>query len=376
MAIVCAAAASTRSGALSLPGVVVHRLPAGGIQPQVATDERAVIHLIYFRGDPSHGDAFYARSQDDGRSFSAPIRVNSVAGSVMATGTVRGAQIAVGRGGRVHVAWNSSTPTSPGATPMYYTRLTDTGTAFEPQRNVMRDGYNIDGGGAVAADRLGHVYVVWHANAPGERDEGTRRLWIARSQDDGRTFEHERPIFDDPTGACGCCGIGAIAASTGSLFVLFRSAFEIVHRDMYLLTSRDNGGSFAGRKVDLWNVGACVMSTQTFSEGRAGVYTAWETEGQVYLARVDAATGGVAQKTPAPGADRTRKHPAVAINGNGDVLLAWTESTGWNRGGLAAWQVFNAAGTRVGDPGHADGVPVWGLVAAYPRRDGGFTIAF
>jgi hypothetical protein len=77
--------------------------------------------------------------------------------------------------------------------------------------NVMPAAYNIDGGGAVAADRNGHVYVVWHANVPGEGEEGKRRVWITRSDDDGRTFEPERAVFDEPTGACGCCGLGAFA---------------------------------------------------------------------------------------------------------------------------------------------------------------------
>jgi hypothetical protein len=50
---------------------------------------------------------------------------------------VRGPRIAVGRSGRVHVAWNGSPSTAPGAIPMVCTRLNDAGTAFEPQRNLM-----------------------------------------------------------------------------------------------------------------------------------------------------------------------------------------------------------------------------------------------
>src|SRR5712692_1965417 len=218
--------------AFTRPMVTVQRLPEDATQPQATVDQRGTAHLVYFRGEPAHGNAFYM-SLRDGATFSQPIRVNSTPGTVIATGTVRGAQVAVGRNGRVHVAWNGSRSTAPGATPMFYTRLNDAGAAFEPQRNVMHDAYDIDGGGAVAADREGHVYVVWHANAPGERTEGQRRVWVARSSDDGHTFERERSVFDEPTGACGCCGLGAFADTRGSIFVLFRSAFEIVHRDMY-----------------------------------------------------------------------------------------------------------------------------------------------
>lgn len=359
----------------TVPTVTTRRVPDGGIQPQVAVDEAGAVHHIYFRGVPAHGDVFYIRSTDGGRSFSPPIQVNSIAGSAIATGTVRGAQIAVGRSGRVHVAWNGSRSTAATPAAMWYTRLNDHGTAFEPERTVMHGAYNIDGGGAVAADRAGHVYVVWHANAPGEREEANRRVWIARSADDGRSFDHERAIFDEPTGACGCCGLGAFASRQSGVYVLFRSAFEVVNRDMYLLTSRDFGQRFSGTRIDRWNAGVCMMSTQAFAESTSSLFTAWETQGQVYMGRIDRETGAVSNVVGPSGDDRTRKHPALAVNGRGDVLLAWTEGTAWNKGGAARWQVFDASGKPIGEPGRADGVSVWGLVAAY-QVDEGFVVIY
>ena len=89
------------------PEVVFKRLPAGAIQPQTAVDEKGQVHLVYFRGDPANGDLFYERSKD-GLTFSEPIRVNSTPGSAVAIGNIRGARIAVGRGGRVYIVWNGS----------------------------------------------------------------------------------------------------------------------------------------------------------------------------------------------------------------------------------------------------------------------------
>jgi hypothetical protein len=93
------------------------------------------------------------------------------------------------------------------------------------------------------------------------------------------------------------------------------------------------------------------------------------------MGRVDAAAGTVGSVTGAPGGDRTRKHPALAVDRNGFVLLAWTEATSWGRGGSAAWQLYDGAGAAVGPPGHAAGVPAWGLVAVYPTSTG-FSILF
>lgn len=89
------------------------RVPDGGIQPQITTGPDGLVHLIYYKGDAGHGDLFYVRSRDEGATFSSPIRVNSQEGSSIAAGTIRGGQIAVGRKGRVHVAWNGSNSLSP-----------------------------------------------------------------------------------------------------------------------------------------------------------------------------------------------------------------------------------------------------------------------
>ena len=94
--------------------VTLARVPDGGIQPQIAMDEKGAIQLIYFKGDPGNGDLYYARSRDGGATFSKAVRVNSVPGSAVATGNIRGARIAVGKNGRVHVAWNGSHALTPG----------------------------------------------------------------------------------------------------------------------------------------------------------------------------------------------------------------------------------------------------------------------
>src|SRR5262249_21185542 len=117
------------------------RAPDHGIQPQVAVDAKGVVHLLYFKGDPAGGDVFYATSKD-GAHFGHPLRVNSQAGSAIALGAIRGAQLALGKDGRVHVAWSgshSALPAAPGkAVPMLYARLDDKGSAFEPQRNLIQ----------------------------------------------------------------------------------------------------------------------------------------------------------------------------------------------------------------------------------------------
>src|SRR4029077_19021439 len=100
--------------------------------------------------------------------------------------------------------------------------LADDGSAFEAQRNVIGEHYGLDGGGSVAADLEGNVYVAWHAgDGTGEQN---RRIWVVRSSDEGRTFQSEAPADTEKRGVCGCCGMKAFADREGTVYLLYRSA--------------------------------------------------------------------------------------------------------------------------------------------------------
>ena len=371
----------------SAAAVVVRRVPNGGIQPEAAVDARGVLHLLYFAGDPAGGDLFYVRSTDFGATFSAPIRVNSQQGSAIATGTIRGGQLAVGRGGRIHVTWNGSDLAQPrgpinpdmkkpGA-PFLYARSTAEGAAFEPQRNLNAHVYSIDGGGTVAADGAGNVYAAFHGNKEGEaRGEDHRKVWLTRSQDDGGTFGEAASVWDTGTGACGCCQTRLLATSGGGLALLYRSAANLTNRDVYVVTSRDGGRRFAGSRVQPWSLNACPMTSMSLAAGGDQLMAAWETAGQVYLGRVDAAAGTVPVTTAAPGDGTGRKHPRLAIGAGGESMLVWTERTAWAKGGAIAWQVFDNGGRPAGAIGSALSLPVWSFAAAVARPDGGFVVIY
>ncbi|MBX9583612.1 MAG: glycoside hydrolase [Gemmataceae bacterium] len=359
--------------------VTTLRVPDGGIQPQVAVDRKGTVHLVYFTGDPKAGRLFYARSEANGK-FSEPVPVNHRPNAI-AVGNIRGAHLALGKNGRVHVAWfgvgdADGAGKSGKETPLLYTRMAEDGKGFEPERNVITKAFGLDGGGSVAADDGGTVYVAWHAGGPDGHGEANRRVWVARSEDEGRTFTAETPAFKEPTGACGCCGLKAYVDGNGTLYVAYRSATEKVNRDTYLLVSRDKGRSFTGEDVHGWTVGVCPMSSYALAEGDGGVRLAWETAGQVYLAHVDEKTGKPSGKLTPPGAGKGQKHPAVAVNARGETILAWTEGTSWGRGGAVAWQVFDKEGRPTAVQGRAEGVPAWSLVAVFAKPDGGFTVVY
>jgi hypothetical protein len=363
-----------RVGAVSVTAV---RCPNGGVQPQAVAEASGKIHLIYLKGDDGACDVFYVSSTDGGQTWSKPIRVNSQPGAAIATGTVRGAQIAVGKGNRIHVAWMGSSnaqPKAPGdGVPMLYARMNDAGDAFEPQRNLITTAPGLDGGGSVAADGAGNVYVAWHAPIPGERGEANRRIWLTVSNDDGKTFAAEKPMLTEATGVCGCCGMRLGIDEKGNPLAVYRAANSET-RDIYVLHESADGKGYGATKVETMVTQSCPMSTASVARQGGRTLAAWETAGQVSLGAVGA--GGV-EPVPAPGQGNNRKHPSVAINKEGAVLLAWTEGTAWKRGGSVHWQVFDETlKPLAGEAGAQRGLVAWSLPTAVARGDGGFVVVY
>ncbi len=378
-AVVIGGGANNTASVAALPKIKAVHVPDGGIQPQTVMDRDGVLHMVYFKGDPSAGDAEYVERKPGEADFSAPIRVNSQPGSVLGVGTVRGPQMAIGRDGEVFVVWMGSKdakPTGPkGAVPILFSRFDASRKAFEPQRTLMQWATGVNGGLSVASDQAGNVYAMWHATGatPGEAN---RRVYVAHSTDNGKTFGRESAVSPAPLGACGCCGMRGFVDDHGTLYILYRAAGESVHRDMTLLVSTDHAKTFRATTVAPWKLDACPMSTNYLSEADGRVFAAWETAGQVYFDEINPRTFALSASFSAPGDAQDRKHPAVAANSGGQVLLAWTEGTAWSKGGSLAWQLYDEAGKPVGAEGHADGVPVWGLPSVVPERDGNFTVLY
>ncbi len=369
---------SMYASAHATPKINLLRTPHGGIQPQTVLARNGVLHMIYFRGDASAGDIEYVRRAPAGKDFSQAIRVNSEPGSAVAIGAVRGPQMAVGRNGRAYVIWFGPQARSGDSTatmPVFFSRLNDSGTAFEPQRNLMQYAKGGDGGISVAADVRGNVYAVWHATGE-EPGDDHRRVYLTHSTDDGKNFAREVPISPAVLGACGCCGMRAFADERGALYVLYRSAAQSIHRDITLLVSTDRGNMFRTLAVDSWELNACPMSTAYLSEGGQRVLAAWEKAGEVYFNEVDPDSFRLSPAIAAPGVGNNRKHPAVAASTNGQMLLVWTEGTGWSKGGSLGWHLFDKAGMPTGVEGHAPGIPVWGLPSVFADHQGNFTIVY
>jgi hypothetical protein len=353
-----------------VPPVGVLKLPDGEMQPQVVRDAGGTVHLLYYKGEVANGDLYYTRSKDEGSSWSVPVRVNSVAGDAIAVGGIRGGQIAVAKNGRPVVVWLGSkrltADTADTGMSLFFSRARDDGSGFEPERNLQGATRDMDGGASVAADDAGDVFVAWHAAAVKGAQEKDRKVWLAKSTDEGKTFAAERVVWDRLVGACSCCSLKALADGN-KLWILYRAAEGNLKRDPYLLASTDRGDTFVGTRISDWEAQMCPMSTFALDNFHGKLYAAWERRGVIQW---QAASGA-----PSRGVGENAKYPVILTNGDGETLVLWEEQSGMGKVGTAVWQVYDRDGKAVpSQRGRREGVPAWSLVSAFARKDGSFVV--
>lgn len=367
-----------------VPRVNLWSLPDGGIQPQALCDRNGTVHLLYFKGDPAHGDLYYTTRRQGDSQFAPPLCVNSLLGSACAIGSIRGGQMAVDGQGNVYVVWNGSAPIpSQKRLPMYFTHLIKK-TAFDKQRNLIAGRECIDGGGSVAADGRGNVYVTWHATPPNQ-SEAAGRVYLAFSCNGGRSFSTERTI-DGADGACGCCGMKAALDRMGRLYVLYRAAQENIERDAVLLVSLDGGRTFSKQVLDRWHLNGCPMTLFALSESQGGVVSAWETLGQICFSTIQFGHENCKSHRAGPAkrivvsnktvCGQDAKYPALAINCHEERLIAWTQGAGWNRSGNLYWRLYTEKERLKMQSKTGQALKAWSFPATVALPNGDFSIIY
>lgn len=351
--------------------VKVESLPEPGLQPQVVVSPAGVVHLVYLLGDPKACDVRHTTRRVEGGDWSPPVTVNSEPRSAIAIGTIRGAQIALGKNDSVQVLWNGSTAgrSEPmRQAPLLHARLAPGAKTFSAQQNLMAETTALDGGASIAANASGRVTVVWHAAPAGAKGEAERLVFARNSSDDGLTFAAPEPLNAASPGVCACCSLRAHLAGDGTLNVLYRGAPEPASRGMILLTCR--AGATRQTRLDDWQVALCPMSSASLLPIGRPLRAAWENNGRI----VTGILGGPPAEPRKIGPGNA-KHPALAQNAQGQTLVASVLGSGWNKAGSLHWDLLDAR-EQVTDSGKGDKLPLWSHPAAYTRPDGSFVVLY
>jgi hypothetical protein len=327
-------------------------VPAGGKPIVARTDKEGAIHLLF---DSADGPK-YAKSTDNGVTFGPAIAV--VAGGPRQAGLEYSAwDMAVGQGGRVHVAmstnaWKLTLPQQEWG--FFYASLDPRAFAFSPVRNINKKPSE---GFSLAADDKGNVTACWLSG----------KLYANVSHDGGETFEPSVEI-DPSYDPCNCCTTSAAYGRDGRLAVLYREETGN-ERDMYLVLWDQEKGRIERKRMGRtpWKIDGCPMTYYTVTPDRGGYVAVWPTKRQIYFARLDGRGDPCQQaEIQTPGRSGMRTGVLALTAPDGSTLVAWAND------GQAGWQLYDAEGRPLGSPGSAKspGNGVAGVVG----KDGRFIL--
>lgn len=272
-------------------------------------------------------------SQDLGKTWSAPLPVNPVPERIAADGENR-PKLAFGPRGEIYVSWTQLLD-EPFAGHVRFARSLDDGKTFSTPITVNDDRAPISHRfESLAVDGRGHVWLVWLD----KRDQAAalRRgvpypgaaLYSALSEDGGASFSAARKLADH---SCECCRIALALDTDGVPVALWRHIFDGHIRDHALL--RLDGVSLPLRASDDgWRLEGCPHHGPALSIAPDGVYhLAWFTgaSGRAGLYYRRAIENGRRFTPPMPFGDPAAQpgRPQVLSLGR-EVWLAWKEFDG------------------------------------------------
>jgi hypothetical protein len=291
------------------------------------------IHLVF----RSRKEPYYARSTDGGKTWSQPVAI------VDRDSQKPGLEfdvwdMAVGKGGRVHVAlgtnaWKLKLPQNEWG--YFYASLAPGVKAFSKVRNINNKPSE---GFSLAADEKGNVTATWMAD----------KLYANISRDEGKTFASYVEI-DASYNPCNCCTTSSTYAADGRVAILYREETDN-ERDMYLVLWDQSKNKSSRSRVSTtpWNINACPMTYYTVNRAKEGFVAAWPTKESIYFARMGK-QGELLSPTEikTPGNPGMRSGIVALPSPTGSTLVAWKKE---NRLG---WQLYDEKGRPGGEPGSA-----------------------
>ncbi len=309
-------------------------------QPQLAAGN-GIVAMVFGSGE----SIWFARSNDEGRSFSAPLKVADLPKLLLGRH----------RGPRVVIAGNAILVSAiPTGSDLLCWRSIDGGRTWSKPAVIndvptsAREGLH-----AMAADPEGHVATVWLD----DRTQKGKRLYGAFSNDGGATWSKNVEIYQSPSGTiCECCHPSLVSLGRGEFAAMWRNVID-GSRDFYVIRIRGGAPVSDAMKqgIGTWKLNACPMDGGGLAVRNGEIWSAWRREHDVYLAepgKPEAKLGAgenIALAANAkgawaiwsnpqgieammPGSDAPKQlstvggFPAILALPDGSVLAAWEEN--------------------------------------------------
>ena len=363
----------------------------GNATPTIAADGPFV--AVTWGGTLPSGatDVFTAASRDGGRTFAAPVRVNSTEGDARLNGEQPPHVALVPRTGRepaIVVAWTTK---GANGTKLLQSRSDDGGRTFAPSALVPgSDAAGNRGWEAIAVEPGGRVDAVWLDHRELAKDStmatshhdhtagaSTAPARASADKPDGVAMAQQSKLFfaslDGRTaphavtgGVCYCCKTALASGAGGWIYAAWRHVYPGNLRDMAFTLSRDGGRTFAPPvrvSEDQWMLEGCPDDGPSMVvDAKKRIHIVWPTlitEGTAEIAET-AQKGGSSQRSSrsprsnnseptialfyamsADGKTFTAReriptegmphHPRLAVGAGGSLTVAWDEAAGGSR---------------------------------------------
>lgn len=220
----------------------------------------------YHSSDPQDSSLImFARSEDQGLTWSEPIRISQQAGNSAGDAyMLRSASPAVGPNGELYIAWAGLD--SEGNLSIMFDKSSDNGNNWLVQDIKAADfpggsHFNIPGiypgvgtgwlnmvcdtSGGI---HNGTLYINWEDRRNGDDDSD---IWLIKSTDGGESWTEPIRVNDDGSGAHQFFTRAAVDQSNGNLWIVFydRRNYTDNHTDVYLAFSDDGSESFVNQLI-------------------------------------------------------------------------------------------------------------------------------
>jgi hypothetical protein len=302
-----------------------------------------------------------AVSEDDGRTFSSPVRVNNIEGDARVNGE-QAPRVAVGRD--IVVAWQSR---QSGTSQIRVARSTDGGHSFGRAETIHDSSLTgARGWSSLVLDQDGAAHVAW-LDGRNARKPAAASAARGAGHSAGGGHAHAEPTRQDifhmtlsadgsrqesPVAAnvCFCCktSVATGSAQTGAqrdggprgvVYVAWRHIYPVNLRDMAVAASTDGGRTFSQPvrvSEDGWQLEGCPEDGPSIAVGPDGtLHIAWPTipekgasrKGVFYSYSTDGGRTFASRARVDEGDDVTNAaHPQIAVV-DGRVAVVWDEST-------------------------------------------------
>lgn len=310
-------------------------------------------------------DVLVATSRDAGRTFSAPVQVNTVPGEARLGGEmpprVALAPLTGSDTPEIVVLWTARqalSPDTPRVTEVKSARSRDGGRTFAAPVALQAGGAPGDRGWpALTVDGTGMAHAIWldHRGMAAAHGSGSSHTpGHGAAPADGTAMALKSSLYHASLGnraspeaeltrsVCYCCKTALATGTDGTVYAAWRHVYPGDLRDIAFSASRPGAASFASPvrvSEDQWAVNGCPDNGPAIAVDRGGaVHIVWFTvEGGeqprgalFYSSTSNGRTFAPRTRIPTLGSP-TPTHPYIGVDEQGRIVVAWDEISNGRR---------------------------------------------